>query len=97
MGIDRAVVGFSFDASGELSTDVTSPWAGVLAFLDGGVFRAREPVLYVSPHFRGHLPEAFLRLERRELAIRVHPRQGEGRIKSIAFGRPDDHASAEPG
>jgi hypothetical protein len=97
MGIDRAVAGFSFDASGELSTDVTSPWAGVLAFLDVGVFRAREPVLYVSPHFRGHLPDAFLRLERRELAIRVHPRQDEGRIKSIAFGRPDDQASAEPG
>lgn len=90
MGVDRAVVGFSFDASGELPRDVTSPWAGVLAFLDVGVFRAHEPVLYVSPHFRGHLPDAFLRLERRELAISVHPRQDDGRMKRIAFGKPGD-------
>jgi hypothetical protein len=90
MGIDGGTVGFSFDAAGEMSKDASSPWAAVLAFIDVGVFRANEPVLYVSPHYRGNFPRAFLRLERRELAIRTHRAPGPGWTERIAFGNPAD-------
>jgi hypothetical protein len=89
MGFDREVAGFSFDATkGEMSTDAASPWAGVLAFLDAGVFSAREPILYISPHFRGRLPLAFLAVQRRILAPTEFAGNADRPMGRIRFGVP---------
>jgi hypothetical protein len=89
MGFDREIVGLSFrTTTGEMLRDIDGPWAGVLAFIEPGVFGAREPVLYVSPHFEGHLPFAFLRLRRRMLATQDFPATGEPVIDRIRFGEP---------
>ena len=80
-------VGETYVATGEFSRDPLPPWAGVLAFLDVGAFGTAEPVLYVSPHFHGHLPNAFLRIERRELAIRKHSGRSDA-MSRVRFADP---------
>ena len=87
-GIDRRVAGFSFDAKGEMPSDPASQWAGVLAFLSPGVLGATDPVLYVSPHYRGSVPFPFLRLRRRLLAIEDYPARGESLTARIRFAEP---------
>ena len=92
MGFDRQVAGFSFNVTtGGMSTDAASPWAGVLAFLDAGVFSAREPILYLSPHFRGRLPIAFLGVQRRMLAATGFPGNDDQPMTRIRFGVPLFH------
>lgn len=89
LGLERETVGFSFSAArGEMLGDAAGPWAGVLAFVEPGVFSAHEPVLYVSPHFDGRLPFAFLRLRRRSLAIEDFPSSAEPILPRIRFAEP---------
>ncbi len=88
-GFARERVGHSFDATkGEMLRDADGPWAGVLAFVAPGVFSASEPVLYVSPHFDGHLPFAFLRLRRRMLGTVDFPASGEPVMSRVRFAEP---------
>lgn len=84
-GLDQTVAGFSFDAKGEMPIDSSSPWAGVLAFLSPGVFGATDPVLCLSPHYRGNDPFAFLRLRRRMLATQDYPARGDPLTARIRF------------
>lgn len=87
IGINRVTAGYSFNAStGDMATDVSSPWAGVLGFIEPGVFGAHEPILYVSPHFRGHLPFAMLNVRRRMLAIAEFPGSGDRPMDRVHFG-----------
>jgi hypothetical protein len=89
MGLDREVAGLSHRAyNGEMLRDTAGTWAAVLAFLEAGVFRAREPILYVSPHFEGHLPLAFLGVERRMLAPKTFERVEDEPMQRIRFGVP---------
>lgn len=89
MGFEMEPLGFSFDATaGEMLRDAASPWAAVLAFESPGVFGASDPVLYVSPHFAGHLPVAMLPLRRRMLAAIDYPASGLGVMRRIAFADP---------
>lgn len=94
MGLDHKVAGFSYRAhTGEMLLDVDGPWAGVLAFLDAGVFGAREPILYISPHFEGRLPLAFLRVERRTLGMAKFRTGNDEPMGRIRFGvAVSDHA-----
>lgn len=85
MGLERETVGHSFNATGGMMADTASPWVGVMAFLEPGVFGAREPILYVSPHYREHLPLALIRVARRMLAITEYPAGGGGPMSRIAF------------
>lgn len=95
-GFAREAVGESFDATkGEMLRDSDGPWAGVLAFVAPGVFGASEPVLYVSPHFDGRLPFAFLRLRRRTLGIVDFPATGEPAIGRVRFGEALTDGPAE--
>ena len=88
-GFERERLGYSFDATrGEMLADADGPWAGVLAFVAPGVFAASEPVLYVSPHFDGHLPFAFLRLRRRGLAVTDFAPTGESAMARVRFAEP---------
>jgi hypothetical protein len=88
-GFERERVGYSFDATkGEMLRDADGPWAGVLAFVAPGVFGASDPVLYVSPHFDGHLPFAFLRLRRRMLGIVDLPASGGSAMSRVRFAEP---------
>lgn len=89
LGLDRQTAGHGFKAtSGEMFRDTASPWAGVLAFVEPGVFGASEPILYVSPHFDGHLPFALLGARRRMLATTHFPGSDDSPISRIAFGEP---------
>lgn len=97
MGFERETAGFSFNATtGAMSSDVDSPWAGVLAFVGAGVFQATEPLLYMSPHFSGHLPIAMLGVRRRMLAPTTFDGSRDRQMSRIKFGEalfegPDDH------
>lgn len=71
-----------------MAMDTTSPWAGVLAFVETGVFGASEPILYSSPHIKGHLPLAFLGVRRRMLAPADFEGSGDQPMERIKFGRP---------
>ncbi len=93
-GFEREVVGFSFDAKGEMAIDPASPWAGVLAFVAPGVFGARDPVLYVSPHYRGDLPFEFVRLEHRMLAPKDYTARGSSLTDRIVFAEPLEDESS---
>lgn len=89
MGLDRDVAGHGFNATtGDMATDAASPWAGVLAFLEPGVFGAREPILYASPHFRGHLPLALVGVQRRMLGVVEFPGNDDRPMDRIPFGEP---------
>jgi hypothetical protein len=68
--------------------DADGPWAGVLAFMAPGVFGASEPVLYVSPHFDGHLPFAFLRLRRRTLGLVDFAARALPAMSRVGIGEP---------
>jgi hypothetical protein len=88
-GFKRERIGYSFDATkGEMLRDADGPWAGVLAFVAPGVFGASEPVLYVSPHFGGHLPFAFRRLRRRTLGLVDFAATAEPAMSRVRFGEP---------
>lgn len=89
LGFDHKLAGQSFQAhTGEFLGDAAGPWAGVLAFVEPGVFGAKEPVLYVSPHFTGHLPLAFLAVERRYLGELALDRGPDSPMSRIRFGVP---------
>jgi hypothetical protein len=89
MGLEREIVGYGFDATkGEMLADADGPWAGVLAFVEPGVFGATDPVLYVSPHGRHRLPFAFLRLRRRTLGIQDFPARAAGVMARVQFAEP---------
>ncbi|MBA4168910.1 MAG: hypothetical protein H0X68_00720 [Chloroflexi bacterium] len=87
-GFQRETVGFGFDAAGEMAIDPTNPWIGVLAFIAPGVFGATDPVLYLSPHYRGHVPMAFFRLERRMLTIEQFRQPAAQLMDAIRFAEP---------
>jgi hypothetical protein len=55
-GRDGRSVGISFNPTGLLVTDKDIPFAGVLAFLKLSMVGAAEPVLYLNPYQRWHLP-----------------------------------------
>ena len=89
LGLDHKLAGQGFSAhSGEMLADAGGPWAGVLAFVEAGVFGAKEPILYVSPHFDGHLPLAFMRVERRVLGTTTYERGQDSPMSRIRFGVP---------
>lgn len=89
LGLDHEKAGNGFNAMhGDMSKDTASPWAGVLAFLQPGVFSAQEPVLYISPHFTGHLPLATLNVRRRLLATTDFPGSGDRPMDRIRFADP---------
>lgn len=88
-GLDREHAGHGFHAhAGEMQGDANGPWAGVLAFVEAGVFSAKEPILYVSPQFTGRLPLAFLGVERRMLATTTFARGHDSPMSRIRFGVP---------
>jgi len=61
---------------GVLATDANPPWSGVLAFLRVSSAGADDPVLFLSPHYNGPLPDAMARLEVRRLesgGVNVQP------------------------
>lgn len=63
------VVARAFKADGLFTKNINSEqpptYAGVLAFLEVGFARVREPILYMHPRFSGRLPEQVMRLEQR--------------------------------
>lgn len=64
------VVARRFDPSGAFArpgSDREPSIAGVLAFTGMDLTRGREPVLFLHPRFRSHLPDALLALEVRTL------------------------------
>lgn len=89
LGFDRETVGFSFRPwTGEMLADSAGPWAGVLAFIGPGIFEAHDPILFVSPHFRGNRPLAFIRLRNRRLAVDDFPARGPRVTDRIRFAEP---------
>lgn len=47
----------AFMTSGVMVSDMSPPWAGVLAFIDLGYRRGADPVFFASPHWPSELPE----------------------------------------
>jgi hypothetical protein len=94
LDFDHQVSGYSFNPSGELATQSVMEFPGVLAFLDLGVYRGTDPILYVHPQFDGSsLPDAFGELERRSFdgeAITTSPATGPGFFAQMQFARPDE-------
>lgn len=78
-------VGYSFHGNGAMTVDPGSPWAGVLAFVEPSVFRAPEPVLFVSPHYHGPWPVALIGVARRMLGTQGFPRSDDSPMSRIVF------------